>query len=281
MSCPVFAGSGTILTEDECVWTRAPGQWTTQSGTTDSTASLRIGGQKEVAPDWFVGGAFGVGSRWMQNGSGTTGTGQVFHGSVSLKYTSGPWLFAGAVAFSANAMHLAPPGSGLEGDTSIYAGGLRLRGAYDYAFSTWYLRPRLDLDLINVYRPGFQLLGPSVAGTGLSIDGFSRTSFVATPMLELGGRYDIDDRTILRPYVALGASFLPDNNSTTTASFTGLIAGLGRIQSSSSGPAVLANLEVGLQLYRTHGFKMKAEYVLSAGNDYFSQGASLRGAYHF
>jgi hypothetical protein len=81
--------------------------------------------------------------------------------------------------------------------------------------------------------------------------------------------------------VALGASFLPDNNSTTTASFTGLIAGLGRIQSSSSGPAVLANLEVGLQLYRTHGFEMKAEYVLSAGNDYFSQGASLRGAYHF
>lgn len=284
LSCPVFEGSGTVLSEGDCVWGKATGEWTAQAGTTDSTAMLRFGGQKEVAPGWFLGGTFGVGSRWLQNGNGTAGTGRVFDAGAALKRTVGPWLFAGAIAFSSTAMHLAPPGSGLEGDANVYGGGLRLRGAYDFAFAGWYLRPRLDLDLAHTWRPGFQLSGPGPAVfglAGLSVEGFSKTSFVATPMVELGSRFDLDDRTVVRPYVAVGASFLPDNNATTSVSAIGPLGALGSIQSSSRGPSVLANVEAGLQIYKRHGLELKAEYALSVGNDYLSQGAGLRGAYHF
>jgi outer membrane autotransporter protein len=288
MSCPVFGSAdgntGTTLTEDECVWAKADGQWIAQSGATDRTAVLRIGGQMEVAPDWFLGGAFGAGTLATQNGSGTTGAGQVFDGSVALKHRIGPWMFAAALGLSSSATHITPSGPGLSGDVNVYGAGLRLRGSYDFAFSGWYLRPRLDLDLLHTYRPGFQLSAPGVGGIGpigLAVEGFSKTSFVATPMVELGGRHDFADGTILRPYVAVGASFLPDNNSTTRAAFTGPLAVIGSFQSTTSGPGVLGNLEVGLQLYRKHGLEVKAEYALSVGNDYLSQGASLRGAYHF
>ncbi|CAN5180890.1 hypothetical protein BH10PSE6_BH10PSE6_45360 [soil metagenome] len=284
MSCPVFAGSGTTLGEDDCVWAKAAGLWTSQSGTNGKTALLRMGGQKEVAPDWFLGGAFGVGSHWTQDGNGAAGNGQLFDGSVALKRTVGPWLFAGALAFASTSMHLTPASGGLTGDTNIYSGGLRLRGAYDFAFSGWYLRPRLDLDLVHTYRPGFQLSGPGAAGlglTGLSVDSSSKTSFVATPMLELGGRVDIGEQLVLRPYAAVGASFLPDNNSTMSATFAGPLASLGRFQSTSSGPSALVNVEAGLQLYKVRGLEVKAEYLLSAGDNYLSQGAGLRGAWHF
>jgi autotransporter-like protein len=281
MSCPVFAGSGTILGEDSCAWAKAAGQWVSQTGTNANTSELRIGGQVQVAPDWFLGGAFGAGSRWTRNDVGPTGSSQIFDGSVALKHTIGPWLFAGALALSSTAMHLTPPGTSLAGDTNVSSGGLRLRGAYDVAFSGWYLRPRLDLDLMHTWRPGFQVSGPNVAGLALAIDGSTKTSFVATPMLELGGRVDLDETLVLRPYVAVGASFLPDNSSTLSATVIGPLPGVGNLQSTVYGPSVLGNVEAGLQLYKTRGLEVKAEYMLSVGDNYLGQGASLRGAWHF
>ncbi len=46
-------------------------------------------------------------------------------------------------------------------------------------------------------------------------------------------------------------------------------------------PGVLGNLEAGLQLYKERGLEVKAEYMLSAGDNYLGQGANLRGAWHF
>ena len=288
MSCPVFGGSGMLLGEDSCVWAKAAGQWTSQSGNNSSTALLRMGGQKEIAPDWFLGGAFGAGSKWSQDGSGGNGTGQVYDGSIALKHTMGPWLIAGALAFSSTSMHLSPAASSLSGDVNVYTAAMRLRGAYDFAFDGWYLRPRLDLDLTQTTRPGFTLSGANFAGTGqagLAVDGYSQTSFAATPMLELGGRIDFDAKgdnpMVLRPYVAAGASFQPNNTSTMTANFIGPLAAVGSFQSTTTSPSVLGNVEAGLQLYNKRGFELKAEYTLSAGDSYLSQGASLRGAYHF
>ena len=189
MSCPVFGGSGTVLGEDRCAWAKATGAWTTQSGNATSATLLRIGGQAEIAPDWFLGGALGLGSGWSQNGTGVDGTAQIYDGSIALKHTMGPWLFAGALAFSSTAMHLSPQsallsGGALQGDATSYNAGLRLRAAYDFDFTGFYLRPRLDLDLLQSWRPGFMLSGPNVLGSGqggLAVDSTAKTSFIATP----------------------------------------------------------------------------------------------------
>jgi outer membrane autotransporter protein len=277
MSCPVFAGTGTLLTEDSCVWAKASGQWASQAGTTNSAALFRIGGQKEIAPDWFLGGAFGAGRSSIQADGGNNGAGQLFDGSMALKHTIGPWLIGAALSFSTSSTHFA--GNLLQSDVNVYTGGLRLRGAYDLAFDGWYLRPRLDLDLLHTSRPGFSGNAQGVAV--LAVDGFTKTNFVATPALELGGRFLLGEKTIVRPYIAAGASYVPTNQNAVSATFVGPLAGLGAFQATFSIPSVFANLEAGLQLYQARGMEMKVEYTLSTGNNYLSQGASLRGAWHF
>jgi hypothetical protein len=277
LSCPVFAGTGTILTEDSCVWAKMAGQWASQPGMAGTAALFRMGGQKEIASDWYLGGALGAGRSWTRDDNGNNGSGQLFDGSMALKHTIGPWLIAGALSFSTSSTHFA--GSLLQSDVNVYTGGLRLRGAYDFAFTGWYLRPRLDLDLLYTSRPGFTENAQGIAV--LAVDGFTKTSFVATPALELGGRFGIGAKTVLRPYIAAGASYLPTNDNAVSATFVGPLSGLGAFRATFTTPSVLANLEAGLQLYEVHGLEVKVEYTLTAGDQYLNQGASLRGAWHF
>lgn len=277
LSCPVFAGAGTLLTEDSCAWAKLSGQWASQAGMTNSAALFRIGVQKEIAPDWFLGGAFGAGRSWIQGDNGNNGAGQLFDGSVALKHTMGPWLIAAALSFATSSTHFA--GGLLQSDVNVYTGGLRLRGAYDLAFDGWYLRPRLDLDLLHTSRPGFTENAQGIAV--LAVDGFTKTSVAVTPALELGGRFLLGEKTILRPYIAAGASYVPTNRNAVSATFVGPLAGLGAFQATFSTPSVFANLEAGLQLYQARGMEVRVEYTLSAGDQYLSQGASLRGAWHF
>lgn len=281
LSCPVFVGEGTLLGEDRCVWAKAGPQWTQQSGTTAQGSTYRAGGQAEIAPEWFLGGSIGAGNQTKQS-YGTTSRSQTFDASVSLKRTTGPWLFAGAAAFTANSIQVSGIPSLQLGDvtSNAYGGGLRLRGAYDFAFTGWYVRPRLDLDLAYRRMPGFQVTSQGM--TVLSVSDFAKTSFIATPMVEIGGRHDIQStRMILRPYAAVGASFQPDNTSTFNVQFAGPLAFFGGLQPSVNGPSVLANVEAGIQLYRSNSMEIKAEYMLTTGSSYLSQAASLRGAWHF
>ena len=281
LSCPVFVGEGTLLGEDRCVWAKAGPRWTEQSGSSAQGGTYRAGGQAEIAPEWFLGGAIGAGNQTTQS-FGITSRSQTFDASLSLKRTAGPWLFAAAAAFTANSTQTSGIPSLQLGDvtSNAYGGGLRVRGAYDFAFTGWYVRPRLDLDLVHRCMPGFQVV--SQGTTLLSVSDFAKTSFVATPTVEVGGRYDIPStRMILRPYAAVGASFQPDNTSTVNAQFAGPLATLGGFQASVNNPTVLANVEAGLQLYRSSSVELKAEYTLTTGYSYLSQAAGLRGAWHF
>jgi hypothetical protein len=279
-SCPVFVGDGTLLGEDSCVWANATGQKTTQFGSTADTLVWRGGGQKEVAPGWFLGGALGFGTSWQQTAVGPTGRGQTVDGGLVLKHVAGPWLLSGGLALAATSNHsdrpVGLPNGGtatMQSDSNVLSGGLRLRGAYDVAFDAWYLRPRLDIDLIASRFSGFQEYGPASA---LNIDGFGRTGVALTPTLEIGGRYTMGGATILRPYLSAGASFLPANSWTMTGSLAG-----NTLTAAFTGPEVTGNLEAGLQLYEVKGWEVKLDYRLSAAESFLSQSLGLRAAWHF
>jgi hypothetical protein len=100
-------------------------------------------------------------------------------------------------------------------------------------------------------------------------------------MVEFGGRLALQEGIIVRPYAAIGVSFLPNNTRTVNASFVGAQPGDGTFQTFINSPNVLGDVDVGVQLYRAGGFEVKAEYALKAGNPYVSQTGSLRAAYHF
>jgi uncharacterized protein with beta-barrel porin domain len=296
MSCPVFVDQGTMLGENTCAWLKISGDWVSQ-GTTDgdpgysvNAVTYRIGGQKEVAPDWFIGGTLATGLDWAQQAASSS-HGTTVDGSVAVKHTIGPWLLAGSFAIGSGSFHnnrvvdLPPAGTAagtstvLTSDSTMFLAGGRLRAAYEFAFGGLYVRPYGDLDVLYTHTPSFQESGQP--GVALAVGRSDNTSVVVSPMVEIGGRYDVDAKTLLRPFMAVGVSFLPNSTRTVDAHFTGGALDDGSFQTSVKSPGVLGNLDVGVQVYRVGELEVKAEYTLHAGDAYTSQSASARVAYHF
>jgi uncharacterized protein YhjY with autotransporter beta-barrel domain len=292
MSCPVFIDDSVLLGEDNCAWAKVTGRWTDQSSTSDtqgyyvSGTTYRIGAQHEIAPDWYLGASFGFGQSWARMDGGSSGNGDTYDGSVTVKRVMGPWQFAGSVAFAGGSFEadrrVDIPGIAsetLKSDPSIFLAGGRLRAAYEFAFQDWYIRPYGDLDVVYTDLPGFEEKGDDLYA--LDVRGSSKTSVALSPMVELGGRLDLDPETALRAYVAFGMSYQPDNTRTIHSSFAGASSANGTFSDHIDSPDVLGRIDVGLQLFRAGGFELKGEYSADIGGSFLSQSASARAAYHF
>ncbi|WP_395672701.1 hypothetical protein [Inquilinus sp.] len=292
MSCPVFVDDTVLLGEDNCAWAKVTGRWTDQSSTSDtqgyyvSGTTYRIGAQHEIAPDWYLGASFGFGRSWTTMDGGSSGDGDTYDGSVTVKRVMGPWQFAGSVAFAGGSFHtdrrVDIPGIAsetLQSDPSIFLAGGRLRAAYELAFQDWYIRPYGDLDVIYTDLPGFEEKGDDLYA--LDVRGSSKTSVALSPMVEFGGRLNLDTESTLRAYVAFGMSYQPDNTRTIHSSFVGASSANGTFSDQIDSPEVLGRIGVGVQLFRSGGFELKGEYTADIGGSFLSQSASARAAYHF
>ena len=288
MSCPQFEDGTTRLGEGSCVWAKGNGQVTDEYGLGGSVTSsgYHIGGQGALGPNWRIGGAFGGGSIWATEGNGSKGSGQTYDGSVALKYTNGPWLFAGSLAF-ANAAYshtriIDVPGvasGSLQSNSEALLFGGRLRAAYDIGFAGWYLRPMGDLDLFYTHTPAFTESGTSPYA--LSVGASSKVNVAITPAIEVGSRFDLNRATTLRAYADIGMSLMPDNQRSISASFAGSAIDDGTFSTTIKSPDVTGNLDLGVQLYHTSGFDVRAEYNLRGGDSFLSQGGTLRLGYRF
>jgi uncharacterized protein YhjY with autotransporter beta-barrel domain len=283
LSCPVFVGSGTLLGEDACLWSKVSGQYTNEFSSDTRGFVWRVGGQAALAPGWYLGGTLATGTGWQTAAGGLiNGRLQTVDGSVALKWLSGPWLLAGTLGFTTTtnrATRVSVGNAIVQADAAVYKGSAGLRAAYDAAFDGWYLRPRADVSLNYVNVPGFQESGPSP--TAVVYYGRSQVGVTLTPALEVGGRIDLGEQTILRPYLVAGAMFRTDNKWTVQGTFAGAAAAFGSFANYYSSPAVIGLFEGGLQLYDQHGIEFRAEYRLATAYSYLSQTASLRLGWHF
>jgi outer membrane autotransporter protein len=288
MSCPQFEDGTTRLGEGSCVWAKGNGQVTNEYGLggTVTSSGYHIGGQGALGPNWRIGGAFGGGSIWASEGNGSKGSGQSYDGSVALKYTNGPWLFAGSLAL-ANAAYshnrvIDEPGvvdTVLQSNSEALLFGGRLRAAYNFGFNGWYLRPIGDLDLFYTHTPGFTESGNGTYA--LAVSATSKVNVALTPTLEIGSRLDLNRATTLRAYADIGMSLLPDNQRSVATRFASALLDDGTFSSTIKSPDVIGNLDFGLQLYHTSGFDVRAEYNLRGGDAFLSQGGTLRLGYRF
>jgi uncharacterized protein with beta-barrel porin domain len=287
LSCPVFTEASTIINEDSCAWGRVSGARSKQSnvadasGYTSNNMTTRFGGQRAIAPGWFLGGAFGFGQNWTKMDGGSTGGGHIFEGSAALKYSDGPWLVAVSATLGGGAhttnrtINLPWVSTVLSSNQNVFLAGGRLRTAYEFAFGNFYTRPYLDLDLVHVGTDHFRESGP--ADLALDVQASNHTGVVIWPMVEFGLRQDFGDGFILRPYVAGGFSYEPDPTRKVSSSFIGEMPWDGTSTSYIHNPYFQGSLEAGLQLYQAHGFEVRAGY--SARDGY--QTGFARFAYHF
>jgi hypothetical protein len=279
MSCPVFVGPGTLLGEDACMWSKFTGDAGVQGPSNTQGLTWSAGGQFEVGPGWYLGGALATGNSWSQASPAPFGTERTIDAALVVKHVAGP-LFLGVALGVSNATEqvtwpITLPGGGNVAMThsgSTWNGGLMLRGAYEIPLDPVYVRPRIDVGLAYTSRSAVQSSGLAASVT---VDPVSKIGVQASPMLEIGGRIDVGS-TILRPYVAAGPTFMPDDS----LHLSGTVAGRS-YSGDVSGMTVMANVEAGVQLYGPRSWEAKLEYKLSAANQYLDQSLGLRLAKHF
>lgn len=246
MSCPAFTGTGTLLREGECVWGRITSAHTTQSATADDVGyrqtalSYQSGLQTEFAPDWFFG-LTGAYTRAIQSDpdriTGTTS--DAADVSAALKHQIGPWLLAASAnlgyswADNKRLIDFGGATATARSKSGILTAGGRLRASYQVLFGDWYLKPYADLDLLYSYSPAYSETG--APGFNLDMRPVAKTLVAFSPMMEIGGRIDLDGGRWVRPYGTLGVTLLSDDHFTGKASFNGTGA-LGLFATESSIP---------------------------------------------
>lgn len=291
MSCPAFEDEGTILLEGQCVWIKGTGNWTDRSDHSDDpgyrtwAVGTALGGQKEIAPDWFLGGTAAYAkSDTNFDGGNESVNGQTATGAVALKRQLGPWLLGGAVgggytwADSKRDVALGTTSAEAKGSPDSSFLFARARVAYEVPFADWYLRPMLDLDAISFHQQSYEESG--AGALNLDVDSNTETYFAATPGIELGGRLDLGNGFVLRPFTGVGVSFITNDNYTATSNFAAAPGG-DSLQTTANVDNLLGRLTLGLDLMNAGGFQVKLDYNLQAGDDVVSQTGQIRFGYHF
>ncbi|OZI26258.1 hypothetical protein CAL26_02665 [Bordetella genomosp. 9] len=291
MSCPVFVGDSVQLGEDNCVWGQINGRWTDQSSTNDiqgyhvSGTTYRIGAQHQVAPNWYVGGSLAAGQTYARTKGGSSGDGDVYDGSVTVKHLAGPWYFAGSLAMATGSFNnnrqvdVFGDSVSLGSDSNIFLAGGRFRAGYEFDRGDWYIRPYGDVDVVYTHAPGFKEGGSSPYALNVRTTDQTNVSF--SPMIEFGRRGDLDAKTTIRAYAAFGISWRPDNTRTVKSSFSNADSSNGTFTDYIKSPEVLGKVDLGLQLFRAGGYELRAGYTADIGNHFISQSATARFAYHF
>ena len=285
LSCPRFDGTTAMLTEGQCAWLRVTGWRTSQdsdNGLTRfrvDTTTWQIGGQKSLGEGWLLGGSLAYETSWLSSADAlNTGKGQGGHAAVTLKYQTGPWLFAaagfgGAGSFSTFRVITLPGfGSVAKGSPATAQVGLLLRAAYTIGREDFYLRPMLSMAATHARSGAYREQGGTL---NLAVDAASQGNATLSPMLEVGGRVALDADTLLRPFLAIGI----DLNSATSWSQTARLAiapaGAGVFTTRVPVDRVLGRVTLGAQLYTGREVDLRLQYDGGYGGSLMTHAGSV------
>jgi outer membrane autotransporter protein len=289
-SCPEFVGTGTLQEERECAWGRVIGSWLDRDSTANdigysaNTQVVQLGGQRRIAPGWFIGGslAYDTGAFDADANLGDVDSRGVTLGVV-LKREVGPWLISGAIDAgygwydSTRNVWLGPVPQVASGSFNGQHAGLHGRVAYQMPQDRWYLKPYVDLHATYQRTDGYTETG--AGPLNLTVDSNSATRLMASPMIELGGRLDLRNDTVLMPYISVGGLFFNKNEWTTDAMLSG--AGVGPFEVTAELPAAQFNLNAGATLTSGKHLQVRLEYVGQFASNYNANSGSLKFSYLF
>ncbi|WP_429228489.1 hypothetical protein [Inquilinus ginsengisoli] len=289
--CATFEGAGRTQDEASCVWSRAFGGVTDQDSTRDALGyhttawTLQAGGQREIAPAWFLGGSIGYESSSFR---GDGGSSQVSGDSVllgaTLRYQTGPWQAAGALDFgygwydSRRSVEAGSFRATADASPNIWHVGAHARLAYQAPIADWYVQPRLDLHLTYVH-------GNSYTETGagpfdLAVESEGATAFTAIPAVDVGGRIAIGETVVLRPFASAGLELNANGDWAATARFADQPGSRG-FRATTPIPDVLGKFTLGAEVLSSTSWDFRLQYGAEVGDGYASHAGLGRLAYRF
>ena len=289
MSCPSFVGGGLRLAEGECTWGRVLGATADRSATGEdmgyrsSQAVYQVGTQKSIAPEWFFGGSMNYAHTDTRSSDrSVAASSDGVQAGLTLKRQAGDWLFAGALLAgyerSTQTRSIVLPGffATASAKPDAYFVGGRARVARQIEFDAWYLKPFVDLDVTHDHGSAYRETG---AGPfDLAYRSTGRTTWMATPSLEVGGRIDLDAAT-LRPYLAFALSAVMKGDARASVSLAAF--SMQPFQVTTEMPKTYGDMTAGLELLNRAGWEFRAEYRVRGARGYVDQSGMLRLARHF
>jgi len=287
MSCPVFSGADAMTGEGNCFWGQVSGRATDQeasrgtSGFDYDTVTYQFGGQREVSLGWFLGGSFAYeNSRVRAHDGGVSGDGDSAYAGVVLKREAGPWVFSAALGggYGGYSMDrnidIAGYQESLSSRPDVYGFNARLRAARTFVHGSMYVKPYVDLDFSYSRMPGYTESGSNPLA--LTVDSSDNFIMGVSPMIEVGGRAELGNGALLRPFLYAGASFLSQDDWTSSARLRGAPAGTGSFDTSLPIDDVVGKVGAGLQVMNAGGVDFRLQYEGQFSQHVRSNSAALK-----
>ncbi|WP_353151899.1 autotransporter outer membrane beta-barrel domain-containing protein [Pollutimonas bauzanensis] len=270
MSCPAFFGGDALAGEQDCLWGQVTGRNTSQdshdgvSGHSFESVTYQFGGQREFRPNWFVGGSAAYQTaRLKDDDSRVSGDGSLGYLGVVLKHQAGPWVFSGGMGAGYGnydidrSLRIPNLQSTASSDQDVYSAAARLRVARTFAKDSFYVKPYVDLDVNYTRMPGYT---ESRGDTHLTVQDSNQFVIGLSPMIEVGGRVELNNGAVMRPFAYAGVSLLSQDSYKVRASLQGAPVGSGDFETSMPMDNVIGRLGFGLQVSNVEGVDFRLQY---------------------
>jgi uncharacterized protein with beta-barrel porin domain len=290
-SCPRFDDGDLFQHEHDCLWGRAIGNDTDRDAGGDSVGYrqngqvFQLGGQKEVATDWFVGGSVSADhSNLATDAVSGSISGQGWTAGLIAKHQMGDWLVSatlegGEMSYDSNRLaRFYDLGGTARAKFDVTHWGLHSRISRQFVFDRFYLKPYVDLHALRVDSDGYteQGAGP----LDLRVSGSHTNVFGASPMLEIGSKFDFGKDKALQVYGGVGGTFY--NQSSLGANMQ-LADAPGQINfnQSSELPRDRLKTTAGVDLKAGDHWDVRLEYTGEFADHFDSNTGSLKFTYKF
>lgn len=271
MSCPTFTGVDALTGEQNCFWGQVTGRSTRQDASNGTagfdydTMTYQFGGQREVSPGWFVGGSVAYeSSKVRATDGGVRGDGDSGYAGAVVKREEGKWVFSAAVGGGYGGyrmdrnIDIAGYQDTLTSRPDVYGFNARLRAARTFAYDNMYVKPYLDFDASYTRMPGYKESGSNPLA--LSVDGSDQFILGLSPMIEFGGRAELSNGAVLRPFLYAGVSFLSKDDWTSSARLRGAPTGTAAFDTTLPIDDVVGKVGAGMHVMRAGGVDFRLQY---------------------
>ena len=289
---PIFEGDTAQPTETSGSYFRTYGRTASQSvpgGYSDFTqnnTTYQVGGQWEVAPDWYLGGAVAYQYDWLGGDNGTaSGDGHTGLAAATLKHERDAWLFSGAIGGSAGWFEtersVSLPGyrADLEGHPNVQTVGGALRVAYTASFEDFYVRPMLTLSTTYVRSGGYTESGGGPLD--LAVQSNDELTFVGSPGFEMGLRTDFRNGIVLRSFVLGSVNISTTDGWTQNARFAEASASAGEFGTTIPIDRYSGRVTAGWQLQTSERTSFSVQYEGEYSGHVTSHGGAVGMKFQF
>ena len=291
MSCPAFMETGALTQERNCFWGEVQARRTNQdgvggtSGFSYDSETYQFGGQRQIAPHWYLGGSMAYqNTRLYGDDRRVSGSGGAGYAGIVLKREVDAWTFSGALGGGYGSYDL-DRNLNIQGfdnkatsSPDVYSFGVRLRAARTFTQGNFYLKPYADLTAAYSRMPAYRESGDALR---LKVERSDQFVFGLAPTLEAGGRVELPNGAVMRPFAYAGVSLLSEDGWKTRARLEGAQGSAGRFTTTMPTDNVIGRIGAGIQVMNAGSVDFRLQYdgeFASGGN---SHSAALKLAVPF